>query len=128
MTIDTVLNILGLAISVGSLVAAGLKRQAVLAIFAVALILTTATGLWLEFRHRTEIDNIENVIKAKLSKNRWTFDRIYSEIHYVPYEVVHEALFRAVDNQRISDTPLECTVNDGSILSTRVYYILPDSN
>jgi hypothetical protein len=124
--LDTILNVIGLIISIGGLITARVKRQTVFFIVAAALVLTTATALLTEYAHQREIAHIQGIIKNKLSGNRWTFERIYSEVHFVPYPLLREALFLAVDSGKIGDNPTECSVNDGSILSTRVYYVNPD--
>lgn len=123
---DTILNILGLAISVGGLIAARVKRQTVFLIIALALVLTTATALVTEYVHHRQISHVQEMIADKLSGNRWTIDRIYQEMHYVPYPLLREALFLAVDSGKIGDSPTECGMNDGAVLSTRVYYMGPD--
>ena len=123
---DTILNILGLAISVGGLIAARLKRQTVFLIVAIALVMTTGTALVTEYIHRREISHVQEKIADKLLGNRWTFDRIYQELHYVSYTVFREALFLAIDSGKIGDSPTECAMNDGTVLSTRVYYVATD--
>ena len=79
MTIDTVLNLLGLAISLVGLLAA-------------------------------------------FSHNRWTLERIHSEMRDPDYKLLREALSRAIEDGSVNDQLTECTVNDGSVLSTRVYF------
>lgn len=125
---DTILNILGLAISIGGMVAARVKKQTVFLIMATALLVTTATGLVIGYVHQREIRHIQKSIMIKLSGNRWTFDRIYSEVQFVPYKALHEALFLAVDSGKLGASPIECSIHDGSVLSTRVYYVNPDAN
>lgn len=122
MTLDTALNLLGLAISLGGLVAARLTRQVVLAIFACALIGTTGVASWLAYKHERELSRVESELKVRLAHNRWTLDRIHSEMRDPDYTVFREALSRAVENGTVSDQRTECTVNDGSVLSTRVYF------
>jgi len=122
MTMELVLNLLGLAISIGGLIAAGLKREAVFAVIASALMVTTGVATWSAYSHERKIAHVQTHIIEKLSENRWTFDRVYSEVHFVPYEDVHEAVFRAVDHGTLRDEPTECILNDGSVLATRVYF------
>ena len=122
MTLDTVLNLLGLALSLGGLLAARLTRQVALAIFACFLIVTTGATSWLALQHEREISRVETELRARLSHNRWTVERIYSEMHDPDYKVVREALSRAIEDGTVKDQPTECIVNDGSVLSTRVYF------
>ena len=123
MTTDTFLSLMGLAISVGGLVAAGIRREMVFAIIASALIATTGTVSWRLYQHEREISRVQREIITKLSSNAWTLDQIYTKVHFLPYKVVHEALFKAVGNGTIHDKEMECIVSDGSVLSTKVYYV-----
>lgn len=122
MTLDTSLNLLGLIISLGGLIAARLTRQVALAIFASALIVTTGVASWLAYEHGREVSRVENELKAKLAHNRWTLDRIHAEMREPNYRILREALARAVDNGAVGDQRTECTVSDGSVLTTRVYF------
>lgn len=122
MTIDTVLNLLGLAISLVGLLAARLTRQVILAIFACSLVATTGIASWLELKHEREVSRVETELVARLSHNRWTIDRIYSEMREPDYEILREALSRAIKDGAVSDQRTECIANDGSTLSTRVYF------
>ena len=81
MTLDTILNLLGLALSLGGLLAARLTRQVTLAILACSLIVTTGAASWLALQHQREISRVETELKARLSHNRWTLERIYLEMH-----------------------------------------------
>jgi uncharacterized membrane protein YfbV (UPF0208 family) len=122
MTIDIALNLLGLSISLGGLVAAGLRRQVLLAVFACALICTTGVTAWLAHKHEREISQLTSEIKTRLSYHKWTFDRIHSELRYPDYKNLQEALRRAIENDMVKDQRTECTVSDGSVLSTRIYF------
>jgi hypothetical protein len=122
VTIDTVLNLLGLAISLGGLVAARLTRQAILAIFACSLVVTTGVASWLALEHERSVSRVETEFKARLSNNRWTLDQIYREMRDPDPKLLREALARAIEDGTVNDQLTECTVNDGSVLSTRVYF------
>lgn len=122
MTLDTALNLFGLIISLGGLIAARLTRQVALAVFACALIGTTGVATWLAYDHGREVSRVENELKAKLAHNRWTLERIHSEMREPNYRVLREALSRAVDNGTVGDQRTDCTVSDGSVLTTRVYF------
>jgi hypothetical protein len=122
VTVYTVLNLLGLVLSLGGLLTARLTRQVTLAIIACFLIVTTGAASWLALQHEREVSQVETELVARLSHNRWTLERIYSEMHDPDYKVVREALSRAIEDGSVKDQPTECIVNDGSVLSTRVYF------
>jgi hypothetical protein len=55
---NTILNKLGLAISIGGTVAKRVKKQTVFMIVAAALVVTTASGLVIEYMHQRQISHI----------------------------------------------------------------------
>lgn len=120
--IDTVLNLLGLVISLGGLLVARLTRQAILATFACSLVFTTGVASWLALEHERSVSRVETELRARLSHNRWTLDRIYVEMREPDPKLLREALSRAIEDGTVNDQLTECTVNDGSVLSTRVYF------
>ena len=122
MTLETGISFFGLVISLGGLVAAGITRQAGLAIFACALIGSTGLASWRAFTHGQEVSRVENELRVRLANNRWTLERIYSEMRQPNYTVLREALTQAVDDKMVGDERMDCTVNDGSVLTTRVYF------
>ena len=122
MTLDTVLNVLGLAISLGGVLAARLTKQLLFTIFACSLLVTTGASSWLALQHQREVSRVETQIKARLSHNRWNFDRIRSEMNEPDPKALHEALSRAIEDGTVKYAPTECIVNDGSVLPTRVYF------
>ena len=122
MALDTVFTILGLAISVGGLIAAGFKKQVVFAIFACALIVTTGTASLLAYMHDRELSQTETEIKKRLDTNQWTLERIRLEMNNPDPKVLVEALSRALRNGTVKDQATQCITNNGSVLSTRVYF------
>lgn len=123
MSIDAVLNIIGLVISIGGLLAAKLDKQAVLNIFLAALVITTGVVLYLNFHRVSELSKTEERIKQKLAHNRWTAERISDELQIDDKRLVRDALWRATDTGTLDEQRTECTSNDGTVLSTRVYFV-----
>lgn len=126
MTFDTVLRLLALAISVGMLVAAGIKKLQIIAISAAMLVLLTVWFVFQNFTHQREIEKTKAAIAEKLVNNLWNFDRIYSEMAPTPYLIVQEALFDASDKDKrqIKSRQEQCSAfNDGTLLPTKIYYI-----
>jgi len=127
MTIETFLSISSFAISLGGLVPIFFfkdrKREVALAVVIAALIATSGVALYRAYQHDQMIGRVQQEIITKLSNNTWTFDRLYDELHYVPYPVVNEALFRAVDGGIIGHRVIEFRANDGSMLQVKGYYV-----
>lgn len=122
MTLDTFLSLLGLAISLGGLVAAGFTKQKVLAIFSCALIGTTSVASALAYIHERELSRAESEVKERLVNNQWTLERIRLEMNNPDPKVLAEALSRALRNGTVKDEATECITSRGSVLSTRVYF------
>jgi len=122
VTIDIALNLLGLLISIVGLFVAKLTKPVVLTVVVCSLIVTTGIASWLALDHQHKISKTETELEARLSHNRWTLEQIYSEMGQPDYKIIREALERAVEDGTIKDQPTECIINDGSVLSTRVYF------
>jgi hypothetical protein len=120
--LETVLNMLGLAISVGSVVAAGLTRQIILVIFACALVVTTGVAAWVAYEHDVELARVETELLNRLSHHRWTFERIRAETREADHRLLLAALSRAEDRNRVASRASECIHSDGLVLSTRLYF------
>lgn len=128
MGIETFLAIASFAISVGGLVSILMvnkhKREVVLILIIAALVATSSVALYRLYRHDRLIKRVESEIVAKLSHHTWTFDQIYEELHYVPFQVVNETLFRAVERGMIGHQVIEFRNSDGALLQTRGYYVM----
>lgn len=128
MGIETFLVIASFAISVGGLVSILMvknhRKEVVLIIIIAVLAATSSVALYRLYQHDLLINRVENEIVAKLSHHTWTFDQIYEELHYVPFQVVNETLFRAVEKGTIGHQVIEFRNSDGSLLQTRGYYVV----
>jgi len=95
-----------------------------LAVFASALIGIMGVSVWRNYEHSREVSKVENELKQRLAHNRWTLEQVRSEMRDPDYKILREALIRTIENGIIGDRKTECTVNDGSVLSTRVYFTM----
>lgn len=127
MEIETFLSIASFAISVGGLVSVLIiknhRKEIVLAVVVSALVVTSSFTLYRIHQHDQLISRVEREIIERLSYNTWTFDHIYEELHYVPFNVVNEALFLATEKGTINHKVIEFRNNDGTLLRTRGYYV-----
>ncbi len=94
-----------------------------LAVVVAALAAMSSVALYRHYQHGRLISRVENEMIVKLSHHTWTFDQIYEELHYVPFPVVNEALFHAVEKGTIGHRLIEFRNNDGSLLQARGYYV-----
>jgi hypothetical protein len=116
MSIETFLSTASFAISLGGLVPVFFfkdrRREVALAVIIAALVAMSGAPLFRAYQH------------DQLSHNTWTFDQLYEELHYVPFPVVNEALFRLVEKRMVGHRIIEFRGNDGSMLRVRGYYIV----
>lgn len=122
MTLDTVLNLLGLIISIGGLVAARLTKQVVFTVFACALVGTTGLVVLSEYQRYQALLHTESRIKQKLSTNRWTAERIAEELQIEDKKLVRDALLWGADRGTLDDERTECISSKDGVLTTRVYF------
>ena len=130
LPLDTVLNLFGLIVSVGSLlIAEGLTRRKIFIVLACSVFISLGTSVWFQHQSAQEkmrrdelIANVEGELKIALAGNRWTEERISREMRQPNYEIFSIALARAIANGNVGHEPTSCRVNDGTELDTRVYY------
>lgn len=126
MTIELVLSIASFALSIGGLVPVLLlkerKKQVILAIILSALIPTSGITFYALYQHESMINRVEKEIASRLAHHTWTFDQIYNELHYAPYPIVSEALFRAVEGGMIGHRVIEFRSEEGT-LQVKGYFL-----
>lgn len=132
MTMELSLSIASFALSVGGLVAVlrpkaeeSRRKLIILAVIIALLIPTTGITVYRLYHHQTLINNAKNKITEKLKNHVWTFDQLYNELHYIPYPIVSEALFRAVQEGAIGHKILEFRSDEG-MQQVKGYYINRD--
>jgi hypothetical protein len=122
MDLDTILSLASLVLSVGALIAAGLSFRNTLIVVLAALVCTTGVAVWLAYVHEREVVRVKSELKTRLDGNRWTFERIKSEMRDPDMILLREALTRALEDGTIGDRRADCVENDGTVLATRVYF------
>lgn len=122
MTLDTLLSILGFALSFGSLAAAGWNKQVALVVIAFALMGTTGAVAWVQYKFDSEVAHVEGELKEKLSTNQWTFDMIRAQLNNPDPKVLQAALERAERSGAVDDRLADCRGDYGFVLSTRAYF------
>lgn len=131
MTIETFLAIASFAISVGGLIPVfffkNRRKEIALVVVIALLIATTGVAMYQHWQHNQVISRVEKeIIRILIEKkdNAWTFDQIYQKLHYVPFPVVNEALFHAVDKGVIRHRVIEFrNTIDNSRQLVRIYYM-----
>lgn len=125
---DSYLNIISLAVSIGGLVAAIRKaprRDVVMAILLSVLVVLSIAKSFDYVHHLQAVLTAEKNIEALLSDQARTVDQLHDELHYVPLSTLTEGLYRAVDAGRVIQRVIELKSIDGSALRVRVYSIAP---
>lgn len=122
MSYDAVLNLLGFIISLAGLIIAKPNRRVLTLSLFGAVAATALVALFVDIQRSAELDRVEERIKQKLKNNRWTAERITAEIRTEDKKIIRDALNRAADAGSIGDGSTECISNDGTVLTTRVFY------
>ena len=129
MSLEAVLAIAAFAISLGGLVSVLLveshRKEVALAVVVAALVATSGVALYRLYQHDQLISRVQEDIVAELSRGTRTFDQLYEELLYVPFPVVSEALFRAVESGAVDHRIIEFRGSEGSLLHVRGYYVTP---
>jgi 23S rRNA U2552 (ribose-2'-O)-methylase RlmE/FtsJ len=127
MAIESFLSISSFAISLGGLVAALVvksRKEVVLTVIVVALLVTTGITLYDHYQHESLIDRVQEEIVAELSDGPKTFDQIFQGVFFKSFTTVNEALFRAVEEGLVGHEFLELQVAGKPVLTRR--YFLPE--
>jgi hypothetical protein len=129
MTIETFLTIASFAISVGGFIVIYLyeyPRKKWIAIGVVIALLSSTTGytLYQSYQHNRLIDQVEKEIIITMSHKNLTFDQLYAELPFVPFQVLNEALFGAIERGVIGQSVSVVRINDGPMQQVRVYFVV----
>jgi len=129
MTPETFLAIASFALSLGGILPVFFLREqrkaVVLAMVIAALIGTTGATLIRLYKHEQLISRIQQEVINELGRETLTFDQLYIDLHYVPFPVLNEALFRAVEEKRVAHRIIEFQ-KDATIVPVRGYYVPSD--
>ncbi len=125
MTLELVLGIasffLALAGLIANAIAARESRPAFVAVVFVALIATTTVALVQGYRHARQLDRTEEQIVAALRGGTRTIDDLNDLLHNVDRRLLIEALFRAVDQDRVEHEIIEFSTASGGFSRVRGY-------
>lgn len=124
MTIELIIAILSLTISIGGLVAAGIRREAIFAVIAVALVTTSAVALWRELQHRIIIKDLQDDIAGVMGDQIITLEMIREKYYDRSPKLVQEALITGKEGGLFADRRLMCKPSpDMPIMTMRVYFL-----
>lgn len=123
---DTFLAIVGLALSVASLVPAFTSKSTKTRIVAVAISVSLVGILgWQYFLvqgERRRIEHAKDDVMRMLAGNRsMSFEQIYAELNYVDYSTAAAAVDELVAQHSIHHRPVEVTSASGAKYVVRVY-------
>lgn len=126
MSIETFLSIASFAIAVGGLVPVfffkNRRKEVALTVVVAALFVTSGVALYRLYQHEQLIGRVQAEILGTLSHDTLTFDQLYQELHYRPFPLVNEALFRAVENGVVGHRVIEFQ-REGMMLAVKGYYV-----
>jgi hypothetical protein len=127
MSLDTILAIAGLAISIGGLVPLffpqGRLREITLATIISALVLLSAVGAWREFERQAELGYLSNEVMKLLADKSRTIYQIEKELHHPSYPLLLETIDNLVHSGKIKYKPKDLFDNYHSAYLVGTYSI-----
>lgn len=126
MSIEMFLSVANFAIAVGGLVPVFFfkrrRKEVALTVVVAALLVTSGLAFHRLHQHEQLIGRVQVEILTTLSHDTLTFDQLYQELHYRPFPLVNEALFRAVEKRVVGHRVIEFQ-REGVMLVVRGYYV-----
>lgn len=127
MSIDTVLQAVSLAISVGALVPVFLlderKKVISLTIAVVALVVLSSVAVYRGIEHGKKVEATVQQIKKHIGNDALTFDQLYERLRNIPSELLTEALNQAVDREEVGHKVLTLKDEFNRSFRVRTYYL-----
>jgi len=124
--LERFMTVASFAISVGGLCSVftlkDRKKEFVLSVVVTFLVATSGVLLYQHYKQEHLIAQVQSEIFDTLSNRTLTFDQLYHELHFRPFPVVDEALFRAVEKKAIGHRVITFQ-KDGKILTVRCYFV-----
>lgn len=128
MSLDTVLAIAGLAVSVGALVPVffdkGRVREASLVIAITALIALGAVGAWRAVEHDREVRHTSNEVMKLLAVRPQTLYQLEQGLHHPTFSVLLEAVDKSVRSGEIEYKVIEIYDTSHTAYAVGVYSVL----
>ncbi len=126
MSIELLLSIASLALSVGGLVPVFVgvptRSRVVIAVIFTALLSLASIALYREYSYEKLVAYVIDEIERKLGNNLWTYEQINEAVHFQSPQITREALFRMVSNGKVGDK-IEIITRDGIEWKVRAYCI-----
>ncbi|MDD5719566.1 MAG: hypothetical protein PHQ53_07760 [Candidatus Krumholzibacteria bacterium] len=125
MSINTFLAIASFALSIGGLLSSLFfkerKKEIAVVVVVTALVVTTGIALLRNHQEQQLIVRVQEEALAVLSSDALTFDEIYQRLHFRPFSVVNEAMFRSVERGTVGHRLVEFH-QGGKITTVRLYF------
>jgi hypothetical protein len=128
MHFELVLEIFGIAISLGGFLGVFLPRERLRAVLLLAvaafLALTSGVSLYLGHQHKLGVETVEKSIQSNLGSERKSFDQLYESLFFVEASVVSEALEELVRRGKVGQEILDLQDGQGTKFRVRIYYLM----
>ena len=127
MSIETLLQAVSLAISVGALVPVFLlderKKVISLTIAVVALVVLSSVAMYRGIEHGKKVEATVQQIKEHIGNDALTFDQLYERLRNIPSDLLTEALNQAVDREEVGHKVLTLKDEFNRSFRVRTYYL-----
>ena len=124
---DTYLNILGIALSIGALITIRreYRKKVVLTTAIVLLLGISALSLFENWTESRRVERIKSEVVQKLTEKPKPWDHVFKELFYRSFEDANRAFDELQDQGRISDKWVSVTTDSGDRYDIRVYSLSP---
>ncbi len=128
MQFEMLLEILGVAISLGGLLGALLPRERTRIILSIVvagfLAVASIWSLCLSHQHRVRVEAMEEDIQSMLGSGTKSFEQLYSSLYHPEISLANEALDALVLRKAVGQRVLDVEDNQNRKFTVRVYYLI----
>jgi hypothetical protein len=127
MQFEMVLEILGVAVSLGGWLGALLPRERtriILIVVATFLAFTSVWSLYLNRQHRASVEATEEDIQSMLGSETKSFEQLYGSLYRPEISLANEALDALVSRKKVGQRVLEVEDSQDRKFLVRVYYLM----
>lgn len=127
MNIDALLTAISFGLSLGGFVSLLFwrnegRKAVILTVTIAALVVSTGIAFYSRQKAERLVTTIQGEISEQLVSGPLTFDEIYIKLHFRPFPVVTEAIFRSVEQGTIKQRQIEL-FKDGAAVPAKTYYL-----
>ena len=122
MSLDTILGLAGLSLALGGLWSEWRGWRHLLAILLILLVVTSGALAYRRLGHERQLRGVQEQVLRSIAVRPRSVDDIYSDLRYVDFALVSEAVSRCVEEGNVHYKLIDLQMYDGSFTKVMVYY------